>query len=67
MGKKRLIVNLIYLCQLYKRYIITEIKQINSNLNPIDIITKINTYNVLRNLININTINLNTKEWVKRG
>ena len=55
-------VNLIYLCQLYKRHIITEIKWINSNLNPIDIITKVNAYNTLRNLINTNTINLNIKE-----
>ena len=44
-----------------------EIKWIDSNLNPIDIIIKVNTYNALRNLININTINLNTREWVKRG
>ena len=44
-----------------------EIKWINSNSNPIDAITKVNTYNVLRNLINTNTINLNTKEWVKKG
>ena len=46
---------------------IIEIKWINSNLNPIDIMMKVNTYNILRNLINTNTINLNTKEWVKRG
>ena len=60
-------VNLIYLRQLYKIYIIIKIKWINSDLNPIDIIIKANAYNALRNLININTINLNTKEWVKRG
>jgi len=44
-----------------------EIKWINGNLNPIDVIIKVNTYNALRNLININIINLNTKEWVERG
>jgi len=60
-------VNLICLRQLYKRYIITEIKWINGNLNPIDVMTKANACNTLRNLININTINLNTKEWVERG
>jgi len=60
-------VNLICLRQLYKRRIITEIKWINGDLNPIDAIIKANAYNVLRNLININTINLNTKEWVERG
>jgi len=60
-------VNLICLRQLYKRRIITEIKWINGNLNPIDIIIKANTCNILRNLVNINIINLNTKEWVERG
>jgi len=60
-------VNLIYLRQLYKRRIITEIKWIDGNLNPIDAIIKANTCNALRNLININIINLNTKEWVERG
>ena len=60
-------VDLIYLRQLYKRRIITEIKWINGDLNPINTMTKTNTYNALRNLIDINTINLNTKEWVERG
>ena len=60
-------VNLMCLYQSYKKRIIMEIKWINSNLNPIDIIIKANTYNVLRNLININIINLNTKKWVERG
>ena len=44
-----------------------EIKWINGNLNPIDTIIKANAYNALRNLINLNTINLNTKKWVERG
>ena len=65
--EKKLIVNLICLRQLYKRRMITEIKWIDSNLNPIDAIIKVNAYNVLRNLINTNTINLYTKEWVERG
>ena len=60
-------VDLIYLRQLYERRIITEIKWINGDLNPIDVITKVNAYNVLRNLIDTNIINLNTKEWVERG
>jgi len=65
--EKRLMVNLIYLRQLYKRRIITEIKWINGDLNPIDAIIKANACNALRNLINTNIINLNTKEWVERG
>jgi len=60
-------VNLIYLRQLYKRRIITEIKWINGDLNPVDAIIKANACNTLRNLINTNTINLNTKKWVERG
>jgi hypothetical protein len=46
---------------------ITEIKWIDGDLNPIDVMTKANAYNVLRNLVDTNTINLNTKEWVERG
>jgi len=60
-------VNLIYLRQLYKRRIITEIKWIDGDLNPINVIIKANAYNALRNLVNTNIINLNTKEWVERG
>ena len=55
-------VNLICLRQLYKRYIITKIKWINSNLNFADAITKINACNILKNFINTNIINLNTKK-----
>jgi len=51
-------VNLIYLRQLYKRRIITEIKWINGDLNPVDAITKVNACNILRNLINTNMINV---------
>ena len=60
-------VDLICLCQLYKRRMIIKIKWIDGNSNPIDIIMKVNVYNILRNHINMNTINLNTKEWVERG
>jgi len=60
-------VNLMCLRQLYKRRIIMEIKWIDGDLNLIDAITKANACNALRNLINTNTINLNTKEWVERG
>jgi len=60
-------VNLMCLRQSYKRRIITEIKWINGDSNPIDTIIKVNACNALRNLVNTNTINLNTKEWVERG
>jgi hypothetical protein len=48
--------------QSYKRRIITEIKWINKDSNPADTITKEKAYNTLRDLININKINLSTKE-----
>ena len=41
---------------------ITEIKWINSNINPTSTIMKEETYNTLRDLINTNKINLSTKE-----
>ena len=65
--EKRLIVDLICLRQLYKRRMIIEIKWINGDSNPTDAITKANACNALRNLVDTNTINLNTKEWVERG
>ena len=65
--EKKLMVNLMCLHQSYKRHIITEIKWINSNSNPTDTITKANACNALKNLVNTNTINLNTKKWVERG
>jgi hypothetical protein len=65
--EKRLMVDLMCLYQLYKRRMIIKIKWINSNLNPTDAIMKVNAYNVLRNLVDINTINLNIKKWVERG
>ena len=41
---------------------ITEIKWINGDVNPTDVITKEEACNTLRDLININKINLSTKE-----
>ena len=38
--EKRLIINIIYLHQLYKRCEIAKVKWINGNSNPIDVITK---------------------------
>ena len=41
---------------------IIEIKWINSNINPTNVIIKEKAYNTLRDLINTNKINLSTKE-----
>ena len=51
-------VNLMCLQQLYKRKEIVEIKWINGGSNPINTITKLKPYQVLKDLININIIKL---------
>src|SRR6266702_4116172 len=64
--KKRLIVDLIYLQQLYKRREIAEIKWIDRGSNPIDAITKSRPCQALKDLINTNTVKLQVTEWVER-
>jgi hypothetical protein len=63
--EKRLIVNLIYLYQAYKRREITEVKWINSKDNPVDAITKVKLCQALKTLINTNKLNLEVIEWVE--
>ena len=64
--KKRLMVDLIYLRQAYKRHEITEVKWINSRDNPVDAIIKAKPYQALKTLINTNKLNLKVIEWVER-
>jgi hypothetical protein len=56
--EKRLIVNLMYLCQLYKYKEITKIKWIKGNTNSANFITKSKVYNALKQLINTNKVNI---------
>jgi hypothetical protein len=56
--EKRLIINIICLCQLYKQRKIIKVKWINSNSNPANTITKNKAFTALRQLININYIHL---------
>jgi hypothetical protein len=56
--EKRLIVDLIYLRESYKRKEIAEIKWINSNSNPANTITKSKTCFILRDLIDTNKISI---------
>ena len=51
-------VNLIYLCQAYKRRKITEVKWISGNDNLVDAITKAKPCQALKTLINTNKLNL---------
>ena len=58
-------VNLMCLRQLYKCRKIAEIKQIKGNTNPADSITKLKVYNILKQLINTNKVNISIIEWIK--
>jgi hypothetical protein len=64
--EKCLIIDIIYLCQSYKRKEITEVKWINSNSNPADSIIKGKASTALKKLINTNYLELQTMEWVER-
>jgi hypothetical protein len=64
--EKRLMVDLMCLRQSYERRMITEIKWIDGDSNPADAMTKSKPCQALRDLIDTNKINLNTKQWVER-
>ncbi len=60
--KKRLMINVMSLQQLYERRKITKMKWIHEVNNSIDFMIKIKTFSTLRTLIDINTINMNDNE-----
>ena len=64
--EKRLIINIIYLYQLYKRREIIKVKWINSNSNPTNLITKGKVSTAFKKLINTNCLELQAMKWVKR-
>ncbi len=65
--KKRFIINVMSLRQSYERREITKIKWIHEVNNSIDFMIKIKTCSILKTLIDINKINMNTNEWVQRS
>jgi hypothetical protein len=65
--KKRLMINVMNLRQLYERRKITKMKWIHEVNNSIDFMIKSKTSTTLKTLIDINTINLNISEWVERS
>ncbi len=65
--KKRLMIDIISLRQLYKRREIIEIKWIHDVNNLIDFIIKTKIFMILKKLINDIIINLNTSKWIKRS
>jgi hypothetical protein len=64
--KKRLMIDVMRLRQLYERREIIEIKWIHDHNNSIDFMTKVKASSVLKTIIDENRINLDTTEWVKR-
>ncbi|KAI9036662.1 uncharacterized protein KD926_001616 [Aspergillus affinis] len=65
--EKRLMINIMYLRQAYKCRQITDIKWIDGDSNPADIMTKSKLCNALRQLIDTNCIDLQAIGWVERS
>jgi hypothetical protein len=65
--KKRLMIDVMSLRQSYERREITKIKWIHDINNSIDFMIKSKAFTTLKTLININTINMNISEWIKRS
>jgi hypothetical protein len=59
-------IDIICLHQLYKRREITEVKWINSDSNPTDLMTKGKASTALKKLIDTNYLELQAIEWVER-
>ena len=63
--EKYLIIDLIYLRQLYKRYKIVEIKQISGDINPADAMIKSKPCYALKQFINTNKLYIEVSVWVE--
>jgi hypothetical protein len=65
--EKRLMIDVMILRQFYERREITEMIWIHDINNSIDSMIKTKSSSTLKTMIDINKINLNTTEWVKRA
>ncbi len=65
--EKRLMIDVMALRQFYKRREITEVIWIHDINNPADSMIKVKSSTVLKTVIDINQINLDTTEWVERA
>jgi hypothetical protein len=65
--EKRLMIDVMILRQFYERRKITEMIWKHDINNLVDSMIKIKSSTVLKTMIDINQINLNTTEWVKRA
>ncbi len=64
---KRLMIDVMTLRQFYERREITEIIWIHEINNFVDFMIKTKSSSTLKTMININQINLNITEWMKRA
>ena len=65
-NKKRLMIDIMSLRQLYERREITEVRWIKGDNNPADSMTKAKASTALKTLIDTNKVNLTASEWVER-
>ena len=59
-------IDVMCLYQLYKCREITEVKWINGNSNPTNLMTKGKAFTAFKKLIDTNYLELQTMEWVER-
>ena len=65
-AEKRLMINIMCLCQAYKHREIAEVKWIKGESNHADSMTKNKGSTTLKLLIDLNKIRLDIEEWVER-
>jgi hypothetical protein len=58
-------INMMCLRQTYKQQEIMEVKWIKGSTNPADSITKDKPSNALKQLLDMNTVQLEVEEWVE--
>lgn len=63
--EKRLMVNITCFCQFSERQEIMEVRWIDGSINFTNAMTKAKPCHTLQKLINTNTVNIKTSEWVK--
>jgi hypothetical protein len=60
-------IDLMCLRQSYKRREIAEVRWIDGNTNPADVMTKSKACSALKDLIDTNKVNVTCNEWVERS
>jgi hypothetical protein len=65
--EKRLIIDIMFLRQSYKRKKITEIRWIHNQNNPADALTKAAANKAMERLVSFNKLNVRMKGYVKKA